>query len=44
MVLKVPKDNANTAKLTYGGETLKVTIKGGKMIFTDGNDKRKYKL
>lgn len=39
MVLEVPKDNANTAKLTYGGETLKLTIKGGKMIFTDGNDK-----
>lgn len=39
MVLEVPKDNADTAKLTYDGETLKVTIKGGKMIFFDGNDK-----
>lgn len=39
MVLEVPKDNADTAKLTYGGATLKVTIKGGKMIFSDGNDK-----
>lgn len=39
MVMEVPKDNADKVKLKYEGETINGTVKDGKMIFFDGDDK-----